>query len=144
MRFQAAVVVALSGLAPSCSSDCDVDACANAVATDEAVQCGHFTSSQDTTEGVNCALAAQQGGKPFTLHLDLQGIDSFVAEVFARTPSGKAYWFQYDSMGATWYLGGGTGRVSKRPCSGFALDPMGQSGPTLTCEEAGEAVIDCK
>ncbi len=51
-----------------------------------AVNCGRVPARGEPKAATDCALAADQAGKPFRVRYDLQGIDSFVSVAFVRLP----------------------------------------------------------
>jgi hypothetical protein len=112
------LVAALAALAVACIGcsglfGCDVDASAEADATAEAIDCGHFKIEENAASGVTCALTAQQINRPFLLHLNLAGTDSQGSYVFVRSPSGESFWFRYDNASATYQEGVDAARVVK-------------------------------
>jgi hypothetical protein len=71
-----------------------------------AVDCGRVTPRAEPKKATDCALAANKAGKPFRVRYDMQGIDSFVAVAFVRSPDGTVQGLHYDSD-----PGGGGGRA---------------------------------
>jgi hypothetical protein len=72
----------------------------------DAVDCGRVAIDGDPKVATECALAAQDAGKPFRVRYDIRGVDSFVAVGVVRTPIGTVGALQYDSDPA-----GGGGRA---------------------------------
>jgi len=62
-----------------------------------AVDCGRVTPRAEPKKSTDCALAANQAGKPFRVRYDMQGIDSYVAVAFVRLPDGTVEALNYDS-----------------------------------------------
>lgn len=62
-----------------------------------AVDCGRVAPRAEPKKSTDCALAANQAGKPFRVRYDMQGIDSFVAVAFVRLPDGTVRALSYDS-----------------------------------------------
>ena len=70
-----------------------------------AVNCGAAQIGANPKSMTDCALAAQQAGRPFRVRYNIQGIDSQVAIAIVRTPLGKVIALSYDSD-----IAGGGGR----------------------------------
>jgi hypothetical protein len=62
-----------------------------------AVDCGRVGIDADPKVATDCALAAQEAGKPFRVRYDLRGFDSFVAVAIVRSQIGTVGALQYDS-----------------------------------------------
>ena len=73
-----------------------------------AVVCGRVAPRAESKKATECALAANNAGKPFRVRYDMQGIDSFVAVAFVRLPDGTVEGLSYDSDPA-----GGGGRANE-------------------------------
>jgi hypothetical protein len=63
----------------------------------DAVDCGRVPIAGDPKAASDCALTAQNKGKPFRVRYDIPGIDSFLAVAMVRTPIGTVSVLQYDS-----------------------------------------------
>jgi hypothetical protein len=62
-----------------------------------AVDCGRVPLRSDPTSATDCAMAANKAGKPFRVLYDMQGIDSYVAEAYVRSPDGTLQALMWDS-----------------------------------------------
>ena len=62
-----------------------------------AVDCGRVPIRGNPKTATDCALAAQQAGKPLRVRYDLQGFDSAVAVAIVRTHIGTVGALMYDS-----------------------------------------------
>lgn len=65
-----------------------------------AADCGRVAIDSEPKVATECALAAQEAGKPFRVRYDIRGFDSFVAVAVVRTPIATVGALQYDSAPA--------------------------------------------
>lgn len=81
------------------------------------IDCGRVTIGADPKAATDCALKAQQEGRPFRVRYDVRGYDSAVAGGIVRTPSGEVYALSFignpSGSGGTSLL---RQRCSKSPC----------------------------
>jgi hypothetical protein len=98
------------------------------LAGEKAVDCGRVPLGENPKGAADCALRAYKAGKPFRVLFDVQGIDSFVAEAYVRSPDGTLHGLMWDSDPA----GGGRrgpGIVSEMQCPTpfhFYMAPQGR------------------
>jgi hypothetical protein len=101
------------------------------LAGSNAVDCGRVPLRSEPKAATACAVAANKAGKPFRVLYDVQGIDSFVAEAYVRSPDGTLQGLLWDSDPS----GGGRrgpGVVNLMQCPSpvhFDVNPQGR----LTC-----------
>jgi hypothetical protein len=81
------VALAAVSMLFACSEECDVAQMSQRLAGPGAVACDG---------GIPCALEAMDGGLPFWLVLQRQGIDSQVGSGYARAANGALFQIDYD------------------------------------------------
>jgi hypothetical protein len=71
-----------------------------------AVDYGRVALRANPKKATNCALQANQAGKPFRVRYEWMGVDSYVAHALVRLPDGTVQALSYDSDA----MGGGRQR----------------------------------
>jgi hypothetical protein len=154
----ALVALALAGCAAG-SAPCDVDRIAGDLAGDGGLDCGQlhiplFPQSDwdgGLAEGVACALAAQDAGTPFRLHIGyaLSGstvpcADCTWVNVYVLSPAGQSFQLSQNTNVAP---DGRNCGVSQSTCASFgttyAFNGLDGGVPILSCQSPSGTTVVC-
>jgi len=139
------IVVVLSACVhQSCTRTCDVEQIGKDLAGKGATDCGQLVigpgarvgADGGISEGVSCALEAQDAGHAFWLYVVLNAVDVGTTYVFLRTPSGQSLQLSQDYSAN---FGGSKSAVTQFACGSFASDPS----TALACQSPQAQTTVC-